>query len=98
MSLEMAELRDELRTVARKMLADSAEWSRIAEAGWLGLEIAEDLGGSGVTFAEVAVILQEMGRAAALIPYLGTVVLGVGALNLLEAPAASERLREIATG
>ena len=37
--------------------------------------------GSGATFAEVAVILQEMGRAGTPGPYLGSVVLGVGALR-----------------
>ena len=26
----------------------------VAESGWLGLEVAEDLGGAGATFAEVA--------------------------------------------
>jgi alkylation response protein AidB-like acyl-CoA dehydrogenase len=88
----------EFRTVARKMLTNTAEWSRMAEAGWLGLEVAEDLGGSGVTFAEVAVILQEMGRAVAPTPYLGTVALGVGALNLLDAEGAHGRLAEIAAG
>ncbi len=80
------------------MLAGSADWSRMAEAGWLGLEVAEDLGGSGVTFAEVAVILQELGRAGASSPYVGTVALGVGTLQSLDAPDASERLREVAAG
>jgi len=45
------------------------------------------LGGSGATFAEVGVLLQEMGRAAARSPFLGTVGLGVGALTLLAGPA-----------
>jgi alkylation response protein AidB-like acyl-CoA dehydrogenase len=89
----------ELHTVARKMLArGTVEWKLMADAGWLGLEVPEDLGGSGVTFAEAAVILQELGRAAAVSPFLGTVALGVGALNLLAAQGAPERLAEIAAG
>ena len=88
----------ELGAVARKMLAATSEWQPMADAGWLGLEVPEDLGGSGVTFAETAVILQEWGRAAAAGPYLGTVALGVGALNLLEAPGAGELLAAIGAG
>jgi alkylation response protein AidB-like acyl-CoA dehydrogenase len=88
----------ELRAVARKMLADSADWSQLADAGWLGLEVAEELGGSGVTFAEVAVLLQEMGRAASAGPYSSTVALGVGALNLLDANGTTEWLAAIAAG
>src|SRR5450631_2275809 len=88
----------ELRAVARKMLAGTAEWPLMADAGWLGLEVPEALGGSGVTFAEVAVILQEQGRAAAASPYLGTVALGVAALTLLDAPGVPEVLGGIAAG
>ncbi len=95
---EMAELREELRKVARQILAGSADWSRMAEAGWLGLEAAEEVGGSGVTFAEVAVIVHELGRAGASSPYVGTVVLGVGALQLLDAEGANPRLSDIAAG
>ncbi|HEX4018644.1 MAG TPA: acyl-CoA dehydrogenase family protein [Frankiaceae bacterium] len=88
----------ELQAVARKMLADSASWSALADAGWPGLEVAAELGGSGVTFAETAVLLQEMGRSAAANPYFGTVALGVGALNLLARPDTGEWLAAIAAG
>jgi alkylation response protein AidB-like acyl-CoA dehydrogenase len=91
-----AEVRDELRAVAREMLAAGVDWKAIADAGWLGLEIADELGGSGATFAEVAVVLQEMGRAAAAVPYLGTAVLGAFALDLLDVPA--ELSGEVASG
>jgi alkylation response protein AidB-like acyl-CoA dehydrogenase len=77
---------DELRAVARDLLGKAgggADWAAQAEAGWLGLEVPEEFGGAGATFAEVAIVLEEMGRAAAPGPYLGTVVLGVGALGLL---------------
>ena len=65
----------------------------LADAGWLGLEVPEALDGAGATFAEVAVILEEMGRAAAPHgPYLGAAVLGVGALNLVEPNAGRDEL------
>jgi alkylation response protein AidB-like acyl-CoA dehydrogenase len=103
-----AELRAELRTVARDLLAalpahdaasDNAGWASLAEAGWLGLEVPEPLDGAGVGFAETAVVCQELGRAAALAPYLGTAVLGAGALLAL-APSVTRdgALQTLATG
>ena len=48
------------------------------------------LDGEDATFAETAVIAAELGRAAAASPYLGTVALGAGTLNLLDpAPAGT---------
>ena len=99
MSDDLSELHDELRSVARDLLdrsgrgtgaahgtaAAPADWGLMARSGWTGLEVPEALDGSGATFAEVGVILEEMGRAATVSPYLGTVVLGVGALGLVEA-------------
>lgn len=101
MSIESTEVHDELRQVARDLLGHNPEpaWSLLADLGWLGLEVAEELGGAGATFAEVAVILEELGRAAARTPYLGNVVLGVGALLLLESSQARDALLEsIAAG
>ena len=87
---DLAEIHDELRAVARDLLGKSGpgaatDWGRIAETGWLGLEAPADLDGAEATFAEVAVVLEEMGRAAACGPYLGAAVLGVGTLTLLRA-------------
>jgi alkylation response protein AidB-like acyl-CoA dehydrogenase len=99
-AVDFAEVHDELRSVARDLLGNgTVAWGRLAEAGWLGLEVPESLGGAGATFAEVAVVLEELGRAAAPGPYLGTAVLGAGALNLL-APSEGRDglLRLVASG
>jgi alkylation response protein AidB-like acyl-CoA dehydrogenase len=101
---ELAEIHDELRAVARDLLAKGSAGAAIdprllAESGWLGLEVPGALDGADATFAEVAVVLEEMGRAAACSPYLGAVILGVGALNLAEpGPGRDELLREAASG
>ncbi|MWA03524.1 acyl-CoA dehydrogenase [Actinomadura sp. LD22] len=92
-----AELRDELRAVARDLLTEKGpeaalDWRSVAEAGWLGLEAPEALNGADATFAEVAVVLEEMGRAAARGPYLGAIVLGAGVLGLLEPGPGRDRL------
>lgn len=104
MSAEMAGIRDELRAVARDLLGKagreaSLDWRLLAEAGWLGLEVPDALDGAGASFSEVAVVAEEMGRTAARSSYLGGVVLGAGALALLE-PGASrdDMLRQVAAG
>ena len=92
MAVDASDLHDELRAVARSMLAElrdrgspeaGAAWRRLAEAGWLGLDVPEACGGAEATFAEVAVVLEEMGRAPVPTAYMGTAVLGTGLLALL---------------
>lgn len=92
------DLRDELRAMAREVLGSGAGWAQLVDAGWSGLEVPEALGGAGVTFAETAVVLEELGRAAASTPYLGT-ALAVGALTLAAPDEARDALLErIASG
>ena len=97
MGSDFAELHDELRAVARELLGaadpeSGVEWSLLAASGWLGLEVPEACDGAGATFAEVAVVLEEMGRTASRSAYLGSTVLGVGALVLVEAGPERDRL------
>ncbi|ORM33102.1 acyl-CoA dehydrogenase family protein [Williamsia sp. 1135] len=95
--VEFAELHDELTAVARDLLASAprevnVDWSLIIRSGWTGLEVPETLGGAGATFAEVAVILREIGRAAARGPYPAVTGIAVGALGLLEPSARRDDL------
>ncbi|MCV7423206.1 acyl-CoA/acyl-ACP dehydrogenase [Mycobacterium yunnanensis] len=94
MTSDFAEIHDELRAVARKILGSAgaaADWTRFADAGWLGMEVDDALGGAGATFVETAVVLEEVGRAAAPSRYLGT-VLAVGALIELAPNASRDEL------
>ncbi len=50
-------------------------WQKVAEQGWLGLIFPEQYGGAGMGFAELAVLLEEMGRALLPGPFFSTVVL-----------------------
>jgi alkylation response protein AidB-like acyl-CoA dehydrogenase len=99
-----SETHEVLRAVARDVLGarpagSGVDWPVMAACGWLGLETADAFEGAGATFAEVAVVLEEMGRAAARSPYLGSVVLGAGALARLEpSPGRDELLRAAASG
>jgi alkylation response protein AidB-like acyl-CoA dehydrogenase len=51
-------------------------WSKMAELGWLGLIFPNKYGGSDGTFQELNILLEEMGRYLAPVPFLPTVVLG----------------------
>jgi alkylation response protein AidB-like acyl-CoA dehydrogenase len=61
-------------------------WHQYAELGLLGLPFAEDHGGAGMGFAEVAVVMEEFGKALILEPYLATVVLAGGLVNAAGTP------------
>jgi alkylation response protein AidB-like acyl-CoA dehydrogenase len=110
MDSSLASIHDDLRAVARDLLTKNSgrasgseavpvDWSLLAASGWPGLEVPEALDGGGATFEEVAVILHEMGRSVSSSSYLGSAVLGVAALNLLEpGPVRDEHLRGVATG
>lgn len=55
---------------------DRRLWAALAEANLLGLAVPEPLGGSGLGFGEVSVLLEEAGRAAAPVPLWAALVLG----------------------
>ncbi|MBL1100374.1 acyl-CoA dehydrogenase family protein [Streptomyces coffeae] len=60
---------------------DPAVWRALgAEMGTAGLLVPDKLGGQGATAREVAVVLEELGRAVAPVPYLTSAVLAVTAL------------------
>ena len=37
-------------------------WKEMAELGWMGLALPEEYGGSGMSFLDLAVLLEETGR------------------------------------
>jgi alkylation response protein AidB-like acyl-CoA dehydrogenase len=49
-------------------------WRKMAELGWLGLMFPGEYGGSGGSFLELAVLMEEMGRACLPSPFFSTVV------------------------
>src|SRR5258706_6737742 len=56
-------------------------WSRLAEQGLLGLPFAEDDGGFGAGAVETMIVMEALGKALVLEPYLPTVVIGGGFLR-----------------
>ena len=76
-----------------------ALWARYAELGLLGLPFDEADGGSAGGPVETMIVMEQIGRALALEPYLATVVLGGGLLRLGGSEAMrAELIPQIASG
>ncbi|MCY4630073.1 MAG: acyl-CoA/acyl-ACP dehydrogenase [bacterium] len=72
---------------------DEAVWRQMAgQLGLQGIAISERHGGGGFTFRELALVLEEMGRALLCAPYFSTVVLAANALSRSGDDAACEEL------
>ncbi|MFA1544139.1 acyl-CoA dehydrogenase family protein [Actinomadura monticuli] len=75
---------------------DAELWRAVAvQLGCAGLPVPEDLGGAGATWRETAVVMEELGRSAAPVPFLTSAVIATAALL-----AAGERdlLARLAAG
>jgi len=57
-------------------------WKQMAELGWVGIVFPESYGGAGMGFADLAVVLEALGRTLAPEPFLSTVLLGGRAILL----------------
>ncbi len=81
----------ELRDTNDPVGFSRALWNEMAELGWVGIAFPESVGGAGLGFAELAVVLEELGRTLAPEPFLSTVLLAGQALLLAgdEAQAAA---------
>jgi alkylation response protein AidB-like acyl-CoA dehydrogenase len=49
-------------------------WKKIAELGWLGLVIPEAYGGSALSYVDLVLVLEEMGRVVLPSPFIWTVM------------------------
>src|SRR5262245_31096924 len=101
-------LEKECATADVRRMEDSAEgfsrelWRQMADLGWLGLTVPEELGGLGAGLLDQALLCEEIGRALLPGPYLETCVIAPRLLldagsdeqrkELLPAIAAGERL------
>jgi len=68
---------------------DRELWKALAEANLLGACLPEEFGGSGLSFFELCLVLEEVGRAVAPVPYFP--VLALGALPLAEFGSAEQK-------
>ncbi len=77
------------KTPARQ---DPDLWRKIASLGWLGLPFPEKYGGANGSFLDLVALLEEMGRAAIVSPFLSSVVLSGDLLLKAGSDAQKERL------
>ena len=64
-------------------------WREMADLGWMGLVFPEEYGGSDMSFLDLAVLLEEMGRACLPSPFFSTVV--HGGLPILSAGSEEQK-------
>ncbi len=88
-------LTDKLPKTAVKEMEDSELgyspelWQEMAGLGWMGLSLPEEYGGAGMSFLDLAILMEEMGRACLPGPYFSTVVLG--GLTILDAGSDEQK-------
>jgi alkylation response protein AidB-like acyl-CoA dehydrogenase len=66
-------------------------WAELAKAGLVGIALPTDVGGGGFGILEAALVLEEIGRTVAPVPYFPTVVLG--AMPIAEFGSDEQRKR-----
>ena len=97
-------MKDEIRAVVSDVLDKGPEakrgtWAALVEAGLTALPLPEDAGGAGLGFAEVAVVVDALGRRASDLPYGTCIAAGLvplvrhdGPEDLIAAVVAGEAL------
>ena len=93
---DKAPWRDVLARTETGQTYDGGLWHTLAaEVGCAGLLIPETLGGAGASYREAAVVAEELGRAVAQVPFLGSAVIATTALL---AAGDTELLPQLASG
>ena len=79
------------RQIASESGFDRELWGEIAELGWPGIAVPERFGGSGLSLADVAVIVEPMGRYLAGTPFVSTQLF----IQALLAGGTEQQLRDV---
>src|SRR3954452_3964994 len=79
---------ERVRSAAEAGRYDDDLYKEVSELGWPGIAIAEEHGGQGLGMVELAAVLEELGYACAVTPFLGTVL---AALVIEHAGSADQR-------
>lgn len=82
--------------MVRAMEADSLGyppelWRKMADLGWLGMTLPEKYGGEGLSFLDLIILVEELGRVIAPTPFIPTVALA--ALALAEGGEQAQKQR-----
>ncbi|WP_105404315.1 acyl-CoA dehydrogenase family protein [Neorhizobium sp. T7_12] len=83
------------KIIASETGFDAGIWSEMADLGWLALPFAEENGGLGGGAVEVSLIMEAIGRALVVEPYLASIILAGG---LVEKLGSEDQKAEILGG
>ena len=73
---------DKLKALEQRQESfDTGLWQALAKAGLLGLDIAEDQGGTGLGFYSLTTLCEEVGRTVAPVPVIPVLVSAAGTLR-----------------
>ena len=92
------------KSLARQMATDEKGfplqlYTKMADLGWLGLNFPEQYGGTGASFLDLCILLEEMGRSCLPGPFFtSTVLAGMTILDLGSESQKKELLPQIASG
>jgi alkylation response protein AidB-like acyl-CoA dehydrogenase len=87
-----------VRELERAGEADADLWAALHKSGWLALPFPAGQGGEGVGLVEVAIVVEELARRAALVPYAETMISALALRRAGEAKAAARAADEIVAG
>ncbi len=73
-------------------------WAELAAADLVGIALPEQVGGGGYDILGAALVLEQVGRHVAPVPYLATVVLGAMPIAQFGTPAQHEHIRAVIAG
>ncbi len=78
---------------------DAELWRKVADMGWPATVVPEEFGGLGLSYLELVVIAEELGRAVAPLPFSSSVYLATEALLLAGSRGQKEKwLPKLAAG
>jgi alkylation response protein AidB-like acyl-CoA dehydrogenase len=71
---------------------DASLWRELAKAELLGVALPEDVGGSGMGLIELAILIEEAGKALAPVPLVPTLAIAAAAIDAFGSPAQRKGL------
>ena len=70
------------RKEPKKAEIDREKWKKVVDLGWTAIPFSEEYGGLGLGYAELGVVLEEIGRGLVDVPLFSNIVLAGGVLDL----------------
>jgi alkylation response protein AidB-like acyl-CoA dehydrogenase len=77
---------------------DRTLWKKMAELGWTGLVIPEEYGGAALSYVDLVLVLEEMGRVLLPSPFIWTVMVAEALKRAGSAAQKQKLLPQIAAG